>query len=410
MTILLTRRRFAPLFVTQFLGAFNDNLFKTAMLFLIVFRIDANAPETAATLVTAATGLFVVPFVLFSGLAGDIADGHDKAVVAQWVKLAEVALMAAGALGLWLGSLPLLFAVLMGMGAHSTIFGPVKYAILPQHLAGDELLTGTGLVEGGTFVAILCGQIAGGLLGVIAGPVAVGVAVLGWFAARFIPPAPPEAHRAIDWNLWRSSRVALAGNFTHARLAIATLAISWFWALGAIWTGQFVPLARNTLGGSETVATLFLGAFSVGIAVGSVAVGRLLDGRVSARLSGWASLAMALAATDFWFAVHRLPGPAGDVGSFLRMPAGWRILADLFALAVAGGIFSVPLYGVLQTESPAGSRASAIAANNIINSAFQVGGVLLIGAALSHGLDVPAALLVAALTALLLIPWLRRLG
>jgi MFS family permease len=410
MVALLLHRRFAPLFVTQFLGAFNDNLFKTAMLFLIVFGIDANAPEAAATLVTAATGLFVLPFVLFSGLAGDIADKRDKAAVARWVKLAEIALMAAGALGLWLGSLPLLFAVLIGMGAHSTIFGPVKYAILPQHLAADELLTGTGLVEGGTFVAILLGQIAGGLLGVSAGPVAIGIAVLGWLTARFIPPAPPEHRGAIDWNLWRSSRIAIAGNFSHRALAVATLAISWFWALGAIWTGQFVPLVRNTLGGSEAVATLFLAAFSIGIAVGSVAVGRLLHGRVSTRLAGWAALGMALIAVDFWFAVHRLPGPAGNVGDFLAIPAGWRILADLFALAVAGGIFSVPLYGVLQTQSPTGGRASAIAANNIVNAAFQVGGVLLIGAALSRGLDVPAALLASALTALLLIPWLRRLG
>ncbi|MGL4542334.1 MAG: MFS transporter [Polymorphobacter sp.] len=411
MRHLLLSRRFGPLFVTQFLGAFNDNLFKTAMLFLIVFEIKAGDVVASATLVTAATGLFVLPFVLFSGLAGNIADARDKAAVARLVKLAEIGFMVAGAIGLWSGNLPLLFAVLILMGLHSTVFGPIKYAILPQHLAEDQLLAGTGLVEGGTFVAILLGQIAGGLLGIIAGPVAITVALAGWLAARAIPAAPPEhPGQAIDWNLWRSSRRALAGNFGTPKLRAATIAISWFWALGAIWTGQFVPLVRNVLGGSEAVATLFLAAFSIGIATGSMLVGRLLAGRVSTRLTPWAALGMALAAVDFWFAVHGLPGPAGGVASFVRMPAAWRILFDLFVIAVAGGIFSVPLYGVLQTDTPPDRRASAIAANNIVNSALQVGGVLVIGAAIARGVEIPLALCAAGLSALLLIPMLRRMA
>ncbi len=408
MRHLLLSRRFGPLFVTQFLGAFNDNLFKTAMLFLIVFHIMAGDEVASATLVTAATGLFVLPFVLFSGPAGDIADKRDKAVVARWVKRAEIAFMVLGAVGLWLGSLPLLFFVLGLMGLHSTVFGPVKYAILPQHLAEDELLAGTGLVEGGTFVAILLGQIAGGLLALDAGPIAIGVALLGALSAHFIPLAPPvHRHLPIDWNLWRSSRRALAENFSTPTLRAATVAISWFWALGAIWTGQFVPLVRNLLGGTEAVATLFLAAFSIGIAVGSVAVGRLLAGRISARLTPWAALGMAVGATDFAFAVHGFPHPAGGVAAFLHIPAAWRILADLFVIAVAGGIFSVPLYGVLQTGTRADQRASTIAANNIVNSAFQVGGVLLIGAAIARGVEIPLALVAAALSGLLLIPLLR---
>lgn len=406
---LLLSRRFGPLFVTQFLGAFNDNLFKTAMLFLIVFKIMAGDAVASATLVTAATGLFVLPFVLFSGLAGSIADRRDKAWVAQWVKVAEIGFMALGAVGLWSGSLPVLFGVLALMGLHSTVFGPVKYAILPQHLAEDELLAGTGLVEGGTFVAILFGQIAGGLLGVLAGPVAIGVAVAGWLAARFIPAAPAADATAIDWNLWRTSKNALAGNFGTPKLRAATIAISWFWALGAIWTGQFVPLVRNILGGTEAVATLFLAAFSVGIALGSVAVGRILRGRISTRLTPWAALGMAAGATDFAFAVHGLPSAAGGVAEFLRMPAAWRILGDLFVIAVAGGIFSVPLYGVLQTSTAPDHRARTIAANNIINSAFQVGGVLMIGAAIARGVEIPLALVAAALSGLLLIPMLRRI-
>jgi hypothetical protein len=408
MRHLLFSRRFGPLFVTQFLGAFNDNLFKTAMVFLIVFDVMARDAVASATLVTAATGLFVLPYVVLSGLAGNIADRRDKGDVARLVKLAEIAFMGLGAVGLWLGSLPLLFVVLVLMGVHSTVFGPVKYAILPQHLARDELLAGTGLVEGGTFVAILLGQIAGGLLGMFAGPAAIIVAVLGWVAARFIPAAPAEhPHAAIDWNLWRTSRRALAGNFGTPRLRAATIAISWFWALGAIWTGQFVPLVRNILGGTEAVATLFLAAFTIGIAVGSVAVGRLLAGRISTRLTAWAALGMAAGATDFWFAVHGLPGPAGGVQEFLRTPAAWRILFDLLFIAVAGGIFSVPLYGVLQTSAAPDHRASAIAANNIVNAAFQVGGVLIIGAAIARGVEIPLALVAAALSGLLLVPMLR---
>ena len=410
MLDLLAARRFAPLFVTQFLGAFNDNLFKTAMLFAIVYEVMAADPQRAAAAATAATGLFVLPFVLFSGLAGDIADKRDKAAVARWVKVAELGFMAAGALGLWLGSLPLLYAVLFLMGVHSTVFGPVKYAILPQHLAPGELLAGTGLVEGATFVAILLGQVAGGLLGAkAAGLAAIAVAVIGLVAARFIPPAPAQRPGAsIEWNPWTSSRRALAGNFADPPVRAATLAISWFWAVGAIWTVQFVPLARNLLGGSEAVATSFLAAFSIGIALGSAGVARLLKGRITARLAAPALAVMALAATDFWFAVHAAP-PLPDPAALLAHPAGWRILADLLLLSVAGGVFSVPLYGVLQTEGAAGARASTIAANNIVNSGFQVAAVVLIGALIARGLDVPLALLATGVSGLLLIPLIRRM-
>ena len=412
MLALLTARRFAPLFVTQFLGAFNDNLFKTAMIFLIAFHIMAADAKGAATLVTLATGIFVLPFVLFSGIAGEVADKRDKAAVARVVKLAEIAFMALGAAALWTGSLPLLFTVLFLMGCHSTVFGPVKYAILPQHLRPNELLTGTGLVEGATFLAILLGQIAGGLLGARhAGAAAVAVALIGLAASRLIPPASPEhPGAAIVWNPWVSSRAALAGSFALPHIRAATIAISWFWALGAIWTGQFVPLAHGDLGGSEAVATSFLAAFSVGIALGSTVIGRLLGGRVSARLAPWAALAMAVAAAGFHVAVRAAPVPVGEVSAFLASPAGWRLLGCLFALAVAGGVFSVPLYGLLQTGTAADARASAIAANNIVNAAFQVAGVLVIGALIARGIGVPLALLGSGLTALLLIPMLRRLG
>lgn len=412
MIALLTARRFGPLFVTQFLGAFNDNLFKTAFIFIVTFRLRADDPAGAAILATAAAGVFIAPYVLFSGFAGDLADGRDKAAIARWVKLAEIVFMVLGMLALMLESEALCLVVLALMGLHSTVFGPVKYAILPQHLKEDELLIGTGLVEGATFVAILLGQIAGGLLpSETAGLVAIAVAVVGWVVSRLIPAAPPMlADVRIDWNPLTSTWFALRMAFANRPLAIATLAISWFWALGAVYTSQFVPLARNDLGGDERVATLFLAVFSVGIAVGSAVVSRLLKGKVSARLAAPAGIVMALAGVDLYFAENAFVlQPAVDVGGFLMRAAGWRVIADLVVLAVAGGVFSVPLYGILQTATPPASRARAIAANNIVNAVFQIIGVLAIGAALSGGATVPFALALAGLTVLLLIPWLRKL-
>ena len=414
MLALISARRFGPLFATQFLGAFNDNLFKTALIFLVTFHLSAGDPVAAATLATVAAGVFIVPFVLFSGLAGEIADACDKAAIARWVKIAEIGFMALGAVALGIESVPLALVVVFLMGAHSTIFGPVKYAILPQHLAANELIAGTGLVEGATFVAILLGQIAGGLLPPgWAGPVAITVAGLGWLTSRAIPAAPPASRAPIDWNPLTASRRALGEALGNSELAIATICISWFWALGAVYTSQFVPLARNDIGGSEGVATLFLATFSIGVAIGSAGVGRLIGGRVTTRLSPWAGLVMAVAGIDLWFAASAFAGGAnalaGDVVSFVSDPRGWRILADLMIIAIAGGVFSVPLYGVLQTATDPASRARAIAANNIVNAGFQVAAVLGIGVAIGRGVSVPTALVAAGLTVVLLIPLLWKL-
>lgn len=397
------------------MGAFNDNLFKTAMLFLITYQLSAGDLRAAATTVTAAAAVFVLPFLLFSGIAGQLADARDKAALARVVKLAEIVILGFGAVGLATGSVPLLFVVLFGMGVHSTVFGPVKYAILPQHLRAGELLAGTGLVEGGTFVAILLGQIAGGLLPTgVAGAAMLGVALAGTWTARFIPPAPPAADAAaIDWNPLRASATVVRGAFAVRALWLATAALSWFWAIGAVFTTQFVPLARGVLHASEAVATLFLCVFTIGIALGSAAVGRLLDGRISTRAVPWAAAAMAAASLDLTLSV----GPAAalptvglvGIGTVAANPAAWRLLADLFVLSFAGGVFSVPLYAILQTASSGATRARAVAANNIVNTGFQVAATVAAGVAVAAGVPIVTVLAATGASALLTIPLLRRM-
>ena len=416
---LLRSRRFGPLFATQFLGAFNDNLFKTALLFAVTFRL-ARGDAAAATLVSAAAGVFILPFFLFSGWSGQLSDTVDKARVMRGVKLAELAILAVGAGGLALGSVPLLFAALFAMGCHSAVFGPVKYAVLPQHLASGDLLRGTGLVEGGTFVAILLGQVAGGLLPTSAASVLMLLlALAGIAASRQIPPAPPFEPGRVDRNPWTASRAVLRGAFSSRRVACAVLAISWFWAVGTVYTAEFVPLVKGVLGASPAVATLFLGTFTVGIAAGSVAAARIAGAppgaEVSTRAVPFAALAMAAASLDLWHALGaaRDGGPAGfggaTVAAFVAAPGHIHILADLFVLAVAGGIFSVPLYAVLQTATAAASRSRAVAANNIVNAGFQVGAALLAGLAVARGTPIPAVLAVAGASGVLLWPLLRRL-
>ena len=406
MLKLLSTRRFGPLFVTQFLGAFNDNLYKTAMLFLITYHLLAHRPEDAAVMVTLAGGLFILPFVLFSSLAGELADSVDKARVVRLVKLAEIAIMSVGAFALTHDSIPLLMLVLFGMGVHSTFFGPIKYAILPQHLRPNELLAGTGLVEAGTYVAILTGQVAGGLLGPHAAWGVVGVAVIGWLTGRQVPTAPPTKVLRINPNLFASSRRIIAHLAEDRRLLLTAFAVSWFWAMGAVLTTQFVPLVKDRLAAGEGVATLFLTIFSIGVALGSVAVSRFLKGAVSARYAPVAAIAVSLFVADLVAAVHFYavaPGQA-DVAGFLAQAGSWHIVGALFGLAVSAGIFVVPLYAILQIECDPGERARTIAANNIINSAFMVIASLIAAAMIGAGVKVLEVILTVGLANLLIIP------
>ena len=413
---LLRQRRFLPLFATQLLNAFNDNLFKNAMVLFVVYSVY-NSEEAEAQFSAIASALFILPFFLLSAMSGQLADMRDKAMIIRMVKLAEIGIMAVGATGLvmaWQGllteavAIPLMLAALFAMGVHSTFFGPIKYAILPQHLKKEEVLAGTGLVEAGTYIAILAGTILAGYLDVQWAALGVVVtACIGYLTSRQVPPAPPYEHgQAVDWHLLRSS-IALVRNTMHQReVFYAILAISFFWTIGAVLFIQFPPLAKNVLFASKEVASLFLVIFSVGVAIGSVAINALLKGDVSARYAPASVLFMGAFVAAFWFICHewRADVTSADlmgVGEFLAQPLAPLVLATLLLIAVAGGMFVVPLYAFLTTKCDPACAARMVAANNIVNSGAMVLGSLIAGGLSAVGVPIVEQVLLSAAMCLL---------
>ena len=396
---LLRVRRFLPLFATQFLGAFNDNLYKTAMVILVTYHVYSD-PTKEATFNAIAGGVFILPFFLFSALAGQLADSMDKARIVRFVKTAEIFIMVVGAGGLLLQNVPLMLVALFAMGVHSSFFGPIKYAVLPQHLQKDEVLGGTGLVEAGTYGAILLGTIAGGIVpSHVAAAGVLLVAAIGRVTGGQVPPAPPEADAPplkMDWHIVRAS-IALVNATLHIpRLFLAIVAISFFWAMGAILAAQFPPLVKNVLHADEQVATLFLAIFSVGVAVGSVLINRLLAGRVLAKFAPAAALAMGLFIVHlYWNASHwpNVGGPLLDLESFVLIGRAEWVMFDLFGVAVAGGMFVVPLYAFLTTTVPKSETARTVAANNIVNSGAMVLAAILLTFLVQIGVSVAETLL-----------------
>jgi MFS family permease len=412
---MLFNRNFGPLMGAQFLSAFNDNLYRTAMLFLVSFGLLRGDPAAAATIVTLAAGIFILPFLLFSGVAGELADSRDKAAITRIIKFAEIIILAAGAWALVAGHIPALLIVLFAMGTHSAFFGPIKYAILPQHLPAGQVLAGTAWIEATTFIAILLGQVAGGLVGHSAAAFGViGTAIAGWLFSLRIPPAPPAVRRAPDLNPWRSSVAVLRASLADRHQREAIVAISWFWAMGAVFTAGFVPLVGSRLQASPAVATLFLTLFSLGIAAGSLGVSRAMAGRISGRLAPAAALALAGSGALLYLAIRAFALPAETIGlaAFAAQPAAWVIMAALLGIAVAGGVFVVPLYALLQTAAGAADRSRAIAANNIINAAAMVLASGLSAALLAighdHGFGIAEVLLLFALLNVIVAVRLRR--
>src|ERR1700761_2576703 len=404
---LLSERRFASFFWTQFLGAMNDNVFKIGFTSLVTYqtaRFSGVDAKTAAFLISA---IFILPFVLLSATSGQIADKYDKAMLTRFVKTFEIAVMLIGGTGFWLHSAPLLYLCTFLMGVHSTLFGPVKYSYLPQHLAKTELVGGNGMVEMGTFVAILIGTIIGGEAAgfvehgaVVLACACVGIALVGRVVSMFVPATPaPQPDLQINWNpvseTWRNLKIA----HENRTVFLSLLGISWLWFVGATFLSSFFNFAKDVLSANPDVVTVLLGTFSIGIGLGSLMCERLSKRRIEIGLVPLGSIGMSVFAIDLFFASHALPPAAHllSVGEFLTMPANWRVLADLFLLAMFGGLYSVPLYALIQSRSQPSHRARIIAANNILNSLFMIVSSLMAVALTSAGFSIPAIFLVTAL-------------
>ena len=397
---LLGQRRFGPFFLAQFLGAANDNLFKFAFTVLVTYHLQVSwLPAHLAGLVIGA--VFILPFLLLSATAGQWADKHDKSAVMRAVKLLEVAVMATAAAGFWLQAVPLLLGCVFLMGLHSTLFGPVKYAYLPQHLSQHELTGGNGMVEMGTFVAILLGNVAGGLLmalpdvgPILVGAVCLGVAVAGWLAARAVPASPSsDPGLEINWNpvseTWRNLKLAAQ----YPSVFRSLLGISWMWFFGAVFLAQFPSFARDVLGGDEHVASLLLVVFSVGIAAGSLLCETFSRRRVEIGLVPIGAVGMTVFAFDLYLASRGLQHSQGaalaGVQAFIAQPAHWRVMADLALLAFSAGLYSVPMYALIQLRAQPSHRARIIAANNILSALFMIVSSVMAAGLLGAGLSIP---------------------
>ena len=398
---LLGQRRFAPFFWTQFLGAANDNVFKFAFTVLVTYHLQvAWLPSKLAGLVIGA--VFIAPFLLFSATSGQLADKYDKALMTRLVKNLEIVIMVLATIGLTTTSVALMLGCIFLLGVHSTVFGPVKYAYLPQHLDERELTGGNGMIEMGTFVAILLGNLAGGLLialadgGWLSGVQAVAavslvLAVLGRAVSQFVPATPATApDLRINWNpvteTWANLKLA------HGNLVVfrSLLGISWMWFFGVVFLAQFPSFAKDVLHGDEHVASLLLVVFSVGIGAGSLLTETLSRRHVEIGLVPLGAIGMTVFAADLYFASGGLPSvPPQTVSTFLANHAHWRVLFDLFALSLSAGLYSVPMYALIQLRAPASHRARIIAANNILNALFMIASSVIVGALLAVGLTIP---------------------
>jgi len=404
---LLRENRFAPFFWTQFLGAMNDNVFKIGFTSLLTYQavlfggIDS---KSAAFLISA---IFIVPFVLFSATSGQISDKFDKAFMIRLVKTFEIAVMLVGALGFYLHSVALLYFCTFCMGLHSTVFGPVKYAYLPQHLSRAELVGGNGMVEMGTFVAILIGTIVGGAAAALGGHGAallggscIALALLGRLVSAKVPVSPAaQADLVINWNpfseTWRNLKLAHADRTVF----LALMGISWLWFVGATYLTSFFNFAKFVLSGNADVVTVLLATFSLGIGLGSLMCERMSGRGIEIGLVPFGSIGMSVFGIDLYFASRGAPllSHLSGVSEFLLQPSHWRVLADLFLLAMFGGFYSVPLYALIQTRSQPSHRARIIAANNILNALLMILSALMALALTAIGFTIPQLFLTTAL-------------
>jgi 1-acyl-sn-glycerol-3-phosphate acyltransferase len=402
---LLAQRRFAPFFLTQFMGALNDNVFRNGLVILVTFQGVLIAGMDHGNLAIFAAFLFILPFFLFSATAGQLADKYEKSMLMRRIKLLEIGLMALAAIGLLTESYILLLTVLFLMGCQSTLFGPVKYAYLPQQLAPEELIGGNALVEAGTYIAIILGLIIGGVMVAVdpdnlvplAGCLLV-FAVAGYLSARQVPiTRAVDPDLGIRWNAWAETWHIVGYAREERSVWLSVLGISWFWFFGTAITPLIPAYTLDILNGSESIATLLLVAFAVGVGIGSLLCERLSGHRIELGLVPFGSIGLSLFAIDLFFAQ---PGPrevaANSVQEFLALPGSWRVLTDLALLGAFGAFYSVPLYALIQRRSRMEHLSRIIAANNIINSVFMVTASVITFALLSLGFSIPELFLVLA--------------
>jgi 1-acyl-sn-glycerol-3-phosphate acyltransferase len=415
---LLAERRFGPFFGVQFLGAMNDNVFKQALVILLAYQTASFTSMSSDTLQNLAQALFVLPFFLFSATAGGLADKYEKANLITVTVALELAVMLLGAVGLALKSIAILLAALFLGGVQSALFGPVKYAILPQHLRQSELIGGNGLVEMGTSLAILGGMMLGGWLVTQPGWGVGGVAVLtcalsaaGIALSRFIPRAPSaDPGLRVNWNPVTETVRILRFTARNRTVFLSVLGISWFWFYGAMLVTQFPNLSKNVLGAGENVVTLLLVAFSLGIGLGSLLCERLSGHKVEIGLVPFGSIGLTAFAVDLWLATDRGFQLAGaGMGEFMADPAGRRVLIDLALIGLFGGFYIVPLYALIQSRTDAQHRSRIIAGNNIVNAAFMVAASAIAVGLLAAGLTIPQLVLVLGLMNALVAAYIYRL-
>jgi 1-acyl-sn-glycerol-3-phosphate acyltransferase len=403
---LLRTRRFAPLFATQFLSAFNDNLFKGALVLLITFHAARITTMRADVLVNLCGGILILPFLLFSATAGQLADKYERSFIVRVVKALEVAIMALGVVGFLTHDLAVLLGCLFLLGTHSTFFGPIKYALLPQHLREADLVGGNGLIQFGTFIAILTGTVAGSVLmaparyGVyLASAAGVGVAVAGYIASRYLPHSPaPAPSLQLNWNplseTWRTLRFVAPNKAVFNSL----LGISWFWFVGSLLLAQFPGYAKDNLGGGAGVVTLLFGIVTVGVGIGSLLSERLSGRKVELGLVPFGSIGITVFALDLFLASPgHAPAAALSPMQFLARDGSVRILIDLLLLGTFGGFYIVPLYALVQNRTEPTHISRVIAANNILNALFMIAAAGLGAWLLTRGLSVPQLFLISAL-------------
>lgn len=400
---LLVSRRFAPLFWCQFFSAFNDNLVRTMLAMMVLFRVGEAA---AGPLVTLAVGVFIAPSLALSAVGGQLADASDKAATARWLKLGELGVQGLVALAFWFGSIPTLFAALFLLGATAALFSPVKYGILPDHLSTEELTAGNAFIEGATFIAILLGLVAGGVTGLRSTPVwlvvceLMAVAIASSIATLFIPSTKVAAPDLwVDRNVVRSTATMIGDLRASRRLWVGALGVSWFWLSGAV-TLSLVPLVvKQRIGGGVEVETAISVFFAIGVGLGSLATVLIARGRIFIRHVPLAGAAMAVFLIDIGIATVSLGPSSGDVSlhDFFRSLLGLRVAFDLVGLACAGGMFSVPLFAAVQSWSSEDRRARVVAGVSVLNALFMVLGSVVVAALQSKVVGVPNPVLLMAL-------------